>query len=148
LFVFPLMLGMAVGRIGCFLTGLDDHTYGVATRLPWGVDFGDGVRRHPTQLYDIVFLIVLAVVVWIRSRSAWENGRMFRWLMLAYLAWRLGVEFIKPREIVIVNLSAIQIASLVGGVVLATLLCRKSAVDSRQTLVDPVSHEVGRCETR
>jgi phosphatidylglycerol---prolipoprotein diacylglyceryl transferase len=42
LFVFPLIAGIAVGRVGCFLEGLPDHTYGIATNLPWGVDFGDG----------------------------------------------------------------------------------------------------------
>lgn len=131
LFVFPLILGMAVGRIGCFLTGLDDHTYGVATRLPWGVDFGDGVRRHPTQLYDIVFLMLLAVALGVRSRRGWENGRMFRWFMLAYLAWRFSVEFIKPREIVVAGLSAIQIASLVGAVVCAGLLWKRRGVGER-----------------
>ena len=68
LFVFPLIIGMAVGRIGCFLTGLEDHTYGVATSLPWGVDFGDGVLRHPTQLYDIVVLFLIAGVLLIRRR--------------------------------------------------------------------------------
>ena len=144
LFVFPLMLGMAVGRVGCFLTGLDDHTYGVGTRLPWGVDFGDGVRRHPTQLYDIVFLMVLAAVLWVRSRRGWESGRMFRWFMLGYLGWRFLVEFIKPREIVMVNLSGIQIASLTGAVVLATLLWRKPRFDSRAAPGDPVLDEVGR----
>ena len=57
-FVFPLIFGMSVGRIGCFLTGLPDHTYGNHTSLPWAVNFGDG-PRHPTQLYDIVFLCLL-----------------------------------------------------------------------------------------
>jgi phosphatidylglycerol:prolipoprotein diacylglycerol transferase len=61
-FVFPLITGMAIGRIGCFLTGLDDHTYGIATALPWGVDFGDGIRRHPTQLYDIIFLAIFGIM--------------------------------------------------------------------------------------
>src|SRR5262249_18208835 len=41
LFAIPICIGIAVGRFGCFLTGLSDHTYGNATRLPWGVDFGD-----------------------------------------------------------------------------------------------------------
>jgi len=50
LFAIPLCLGIAIGRIGCFTAGLADDTYGTATTLPWGVDFGDGVRRHPTQL--------------------------------------------------------------------------------------------------
>ncbi len=59
LYAIPLAFGIAIGRIGCFLTGLADNTYGVATGLPWGVDFGDGIRRHPTQLYEIVFLLAL-----------------------------------------------------------------------------------------
>jgi phosphatidylglycerol:prolipoprotein diacylglycerol transferase len=122
LFVFPLIFGMAVGRIGCFLTGLEDHTYGVATSLPWGVDFGDGVLRHPTQLYDIVVLFLIAIIFQIRRRRPWTNGRMFRWFMLAYLAWRFAVEFIKPRDTLVMNLSAIQIASLTGAIVCAALL--------------------------
>ncbi|MDQ3440539.1 MAG: prolipoprotein diacylglyceryl transferase, partial [Planctomycetota bacterium] len=28
-YAFPLILGMSLGRVGCFLTGLTDHTYGV-----------------------------------------------------------------------------------------------------------------------
>src|SRR4051812_31082775 len=48
IFVFPLILGIAIGRIGCFLPGLPAHPCGVHSRLPWAVDFGDG-PRHPTQ---------------------------------------------------------------------------------------------------
>ena len=55
-FVLPLAIGMAIGRLGCFFAGLADHTYGNPTSLPWGVDFGDGIPRHPTQLYEIVFI--------------------------------------------------------------------------------------------
>ena len=43
-FVAPLATGIAVGRLGCFFAGLPDYTYGTPTSLPWGVDFGDGVR--------------------------------------------------------------------------------------------------------
>ncbi|GAB3041788.1 prolipoprotein diacylglyceryl transferase [Oleiagrimonas citrea] len=95
-FVLPLTVGMCIGRIGCFLGGLGDHTYGIATTLPWGVDFGDGIARHPTQLYEIVFL--LAQYAWIRAR--WHRftlpGDRFRAFMIGYLAFRLLVEFIKP----------------------------------------------------
>jgi prolipoprotein diacylglyceryltransferase len=125
LFVFPLIVGMSIGRVGCFLTGLSDHTCGVATWLPWGVDFGDGIRRHPTQLYDIVVLMVMGVIfLWRRRR--WGEGRMFRWFMLGYLSWRFLVEFIKPREIRLagLNLSAIQIASVAGALISAWLLLR------------------------
>jgi hypothetical protein len=53
-FVAPLAAGIAVGRWGCFLAGLPDYTYGTPTMLPWGVDFGDGIPRHPVQLYESV----------------------------------------------------------------------------------------------
>jgi prolipoprotein diacylglyceryltransferase len=69
-FVIPLCLGIAIGRIGCFLTGLPDHTYGVATSLPWGVDFGDGIARHPTQLYESIFALLLgAMLLWWLKRG-------------------------------------------------------------------------------
>jgi phosphatidylglycerol:prolipoprotein diacylglycerol transferase len=42
LFALPLCAGIAIGRVGCFLTGLEDHTVGAHTTLPWGVDVGDG----------------------------------------------------------------------------------------------------------
>lgn len=59
LYAIPLALGIAIGRIGCFLTGLADNTYGTPTTLPWAVNFGDGIPRHPTQLYEILFLLIL-----------------------------------------------------------------------------------------
>lgn len=59
LYAIPLALGIAIGRIGCFLTGLSDNTYGTPTNLPWAINFGDGVPRHPTQLYEIAFLLFL-----------------------------------------------------------------------------------------
>src|SRR5207244_3468250 len=51
-FALPFAVGVAVGRIGCCLSGLEDFTYGTPTTLPWGHDFGDGVLRHPVQLYE------------------------------------------------------------------------------------------------
>jgi len=59
LYAIPLALGIAIGRIGCFLTGLSDNTYGAASNLPWAINFGDGIPRHPTQLYEAIFLLIL-----------------------------------------------------------------------------------------
>ena len=49
-FVPAILAGILVGRIGCFLAGLHDGTYGVPTNLRWGIDLGDGIRRHPAPL--------------------------------------------------------------------------------------------------
>lgn len=123
-FVFPLILGIAIGRIGCFLAGLADHTHGIATTLPCGVDFGDGISRHPTQLYEIAFVLVLGIVLALTPHgSRQRSGDRFRWFMLGYLLFRFLVEFIKPRDIIpLVGLSAIQIASLAGAAVAAAQL--------------------------
>lgn len=112
LFVLPLCAGMAIGRVGCFLAGLDDHTHGVATSLPWGVDFGDGVRRHPTQLYEIAVLGLLAF--WTSRRTPAREGDLFKGFLLAYLAWRLAIELLKPEPRPYLGLSAIQVAALAG----------------------------------
>jgi prolipoprotein diacylglyceryltransferase len=114
-FVWPLALGTAIGRIGCFLTGLSDHTYGLATTLPWGVNFGDGLARHPTQLYESLFVLLLATVVWLAGRNRpWPPGARFRLYFAGYFVFRFFVEFIKPRETPLFGLSAIQFASLAG----------------------------------
>ena len=123
LFVFPLIAGIAIGRVGCFLTGLPDHTYGNHTALPWAVDFGDG-PRHPTQLYEIGFLVVLGIALAIRGRRAYWNGELFRLFILGYLAFRFAVEFIKPSYKPWLGLSAIQIACAVGVIVTLRLLMR------------------------
>jgi phosphatidylglycerol---prolipoprotein diacylglyceryl transferase len=64
LYSIPLALGIAIGRIGCFLTGLSDNTYGIPTTLPWAVNFGDNIPRHPTQLYEIAFLLALIPILY------------------------------------------------------------------------------------
>ena len=111
LLVFPLVAGIAIGRIGCFLSGLTDRTYGLATGLPWGVDFGDGVARHPTQLYEIAFLAAFAVVLVTASRRPSVVGDQFKLFMVGYLGFRFLVDFIKPAAR-IGGLSTIQWASL------------------------------------
>jgi phosphatidylglycerol---prolipoprotein diacylglyceryl transferase len=111
LFAIPLAIGIAIGRIGCFLSGLEDGTYGVATRLPWGVDFGDRIARHPTQLYEIVFLAALAWLIVAFRRRLPDAGDSFKFFMIGYMAFRLGVDFIKPGAR-IGGLSVIQWACL------------------------------------
>ena len=95
-FVWPLIVGMAIGRIGCFLSGIDDHTAGNPTALPWAVDFGDGVPRHPTQLYEVVFLGVLAALLAWHGDRLPDTGDRFRAFMIGYLVYRLLVESIRP----------------------------------------------------
>ena len=111
LLVLPLLAGIAIGRIGCFLSGLADRTYGVATDLPWGVDFGDGVARHPTQLYEIAFLVALGAALVGSVRRLTVVGDRFKLFMISYLLFRFAVDFIKP-AVRIGGSSTIQWAAL------------------------------------
>jgi prolipoprotein diacylglyceryltransferase len=104
---------MAIGRIGCLLAGLADDTYGKPTSLPWGVEFGDGVARHPTQAYEIAFLVALGFVLRLISKRPHANGVLFRVFIAAYLGWRLLIDFLKPQPL-IVGLNAIQWACCAG----------------------------------
>jgi len=95
LFALPLCVGIAVGRVGCLVAGLADDTYGKPTALPWAVDLGDGIGRHPVQVYEILFLALLGLVV--TAKAKLPEGARFRIFLGSYLAWRVVVDFLKPQ---------------------------------------------------
>lgn len=117
-FVAPLIIGISIGRVGCFLAGLPDGTYGTETRWFTGVNFGDGIPRHPTQLYEIGFLLLFGCVLWLLSKSKFRRlavpGTYFQLFMTGYLVFRLAVEFIKPTPHIYFGLSNIQLACAMG----------------------------------
>lgn len=127
----PILLGMSIGRIGCFMTGLDDHTYGTPTSWITGIDFGDGIPRHPTQLYEIVFLLALGGMLlrWKRQiihihsdMKRIPNGATFQIFMTGYLTFRFVIDFIKPTPHPFLGLNNIQVACLAGLIYYSMLL--------------------------
>ena len=98
IFVPAFAMSVTVGRWGCFLSGLEDQTYGTPTALPWGHDFGDGVLRHPVQIYESLtlgaFLLVALIMIGRRLRFFMTNG--FYLLVLTYGLQRFLWEFLKP----------------------------------------------------
>ena len=107
LFAIPLAAGIAIGRVGCFLSGLGDDTYGVETSMAWGVDFGDGIHRHPTQLYEIAWLVLLAAWLSLLSRRRHREGDLFKTFMVGYFGFRLLIDFLKPGA-ALAGMTAIQ----------------------------------------
>ncbi|MFN0216236.1 MAG: prolipoprotein diacylglyceryl transferase [Saprospiraceae bacterium] len=123
LMTYPLLFGLAVGRIGCHLAGLTDGTHGSPSSLPWALDFGDGVPRHPVNLYEVVFLFGLAFFIFQKEKRvahlegvphALPNGMLFKIFMVGYLLWRFSVEFIKPVWMLPIGISPIQLTALAG----------------------------------
>lgn len=98
IFVPAFATSVIVGRWGCYLSGLEDQTHGVETALPWGHDFGDGMLRHPVQLYEsfaMAAFLGFALVMLARRQSFFmANG--FYLLVGFYGAQRFVWEFLKP----------------------------------------------------
>ena len=99
-FAPSLAIGIAIGRIGCFLAGLEDYTYGIETTLPWGVDFGDGRLRHPVQLYESIAMFGFFLYAWQCYRR--NIGRFERTIFYQFILWyalqRFIWELLKPYE--------------------------------------------------
>ena len=111
-------LGIAVGRIGCFLT----EQPGTPTSLPWGFvpsasvvhripncpQCAPGVALHPSFLYEIVFLLGLFVVLlWLRPRVH-VPGELFKIFLASYAVFRFAVEFVRGNEVVALGMTRSQ----------------------------------------
>ena len=115
LITYPLIGGLMVGRLGCHLAGLSDGTHGLPSALPWAIDFGDGVPRHPVNLYEVLFLALLAMSIVLLERSAaLSDGARFKIFLIGYLLWRFFAEWLKPVYFFPFGLSTIQLACLAG----------------------------------
>lgn len=115
LMTYPIVLGLIIGRIGCFCEGLSDGVIGSQTNLFTGIDFGDGIYRHPLPLYEIAFLCMLWIFIkWFETKYKLANGARFKLFMICYLLFRFVIEFIKDNAFTIGFLSTIQITTLVG----------------------------------
>lgn len=128
IFVPGFSTSVVIGRWGCFLSGLHDHTHGVATTVPWGHDFGDGILRHPVQLYEsasmAVFLAYALVMLARRDAFFMRNG--FYLMVLWYATQRFAWEFFKPYATVLGPLNVFHLICL-GLVCYAVAMLRPAA---------------------
>ncbi|WP_303316671.1 prolipoprotein diacylglyceryl transferase family protein [Flavivirga abyssicola] len=114
LFVFPIILGIFIGRIGCFLSGINEFTYGIETTSIFGMNLGDAQLRHPIALYELIFLILLFFSLnRIKNKTTLKNGDLFKWFMILYFAFRFFIELLKPNVFYFFGLSTIQILCLI-----------------------------------
>jgi len=106
----PLAAAIGVGRLACFSAGC---CYGTVTSLPWGVDFGDGQTRHPTQLYESAFHLLAAVVLYQFQRRNMFRGQLVKIYFVSYFVFRFLTEFIRPEAALWLGLTGYQWAVLV-----------------------------------
>jgi prolipoprotein diacylglyceryl transferase len=120
LFAPAVALGMAVGRVGCFLS----EQVGTPTTLPWGLRLGDatlaqipncpycapGVALHPSFIYEILFhLAMFALLIsYLRPRVTVE-GDLFKIYLLAYAVFRFLVEVVRGNLVIWHGLTGSQL---------------------------------------
>jgi phosphatidylglycerol:prolipoprotein diacylglycerol transferase len=124
-----VMLGQAIGRWGCQLSG--DGDWGMETTLPWGMrypyavvgwDKPPGVFVHPTPIYESLAYFGIFAWLWSRRDRGWPEGAIFGWYLLLSGAARFAIEFVRINPRVALGLSSAQLTSLalmvVGSVIL------------------------------
>lgn len=115
-----IILGYAIGRIGCFLVGDD---YGIPTNLPWGISFPNGLPPttydvfeyrypwidlsnftpgllsvHPTQIYETFICTLIFIFLWkSRTKIKHQGSLFFTYLILAG-SERFIIEFLRTNE--------------------------------------------------
>lgn len=129
-----LILGYAIGRIGCLLVGDD---YGLPTHLPWGIEFPNGLPPstysvfqtyypwvnlndfepgvlsvHPTPIYEAIIGGLIFYYLYQKRISVSTVGSLFfTYLILAGLE-RFIVEFLRVNEKYFIGMSGAQLISL------------------------------------
>ncbi len=110
----PLMIGYAIGRVGCQLSG--DGDYGRAWDGPWAMAYPDATVPtdtpvHPTPVYETLFMGLAALVLW-RLRDRFRPGILFAIYLMVAGFERFMVEFVRRNEDVALGLTQAQLLSV------------------------------------
>ena len=115
-----IILGYAIGRIGCFLVGDD---YGIPSKIPWAISFPDGLPPttyesfqyrypwidissfepgllsvHPTQLYEFLICLTLFFYLWNKRKNITVHGSLFFTYLICAGSERFIIEFLRTNE--------------------------------------------------
>ena len=129
-----LMLGYAIGRVGCLLVGDD---YGKPTPLPWGISFPDGLPPstyrvfqtyypwinlegfdpgvltvHPTQIYETILGLGIFYFLYQKRKTVTVAGSLFFTYLIFAGSERFVIEFFRVNTKYLFGLSGSQLISI------------------------------------
>jgi phosphatidylglycerol---prolipoprotein diacylglyceryl transferase len=112
-----IILGQAIGRVGCTLNGC---CYGLETNEPYAVIYTNpnsyapkGIPVIPTQIFEIGYdLILFGVLLAVRGKLKAE-GSLFLLYFALYGAWRFGIEYIREGTPFLLGMHQAQFIGLV-----------------------------------
>ena len=125
-----IVLAQAVGRLGCTMNGC---CYGIETSLPWGVIYTNpdslgplGVAVHPTQIYELIYnLILFGVLLKLRGRFK-PDGSLFLIYLALYALWRLGIDFLRAGNPFLFELHQAQVVAIIVLAITVSLLAYRT----------------------
>jgi len=129
--VLALPVPMILAKVACFVNGC---CYGAVSGLPWAVIFPEGgtertapagVPLHPTQLYEILVLVVIAVVFMTLDQKRWR-GTLLAWFVMLYGFGRPLAEFFRAPE---------KLNAIIGPLTLSQVICLSAAFISGIALI-------------
>lgn len=124
-FAFALPVGLIIGRIGCFFGGC---CFGTITSVPWAVTYPANSHAynihlakglidpgaltslpvHPTQLYEIVFSLVIVLILLIYRKRLKREGSIFCMFIAFYCGFRFFEEFVREGGSFVLGLKNVQ----------------------------------------
>lgn len=111
-FAVPVAVAVGIGRLACFAGGC---CFGTPTNSTWGVVFPhiDQLRRHPTQIYEAIFHLTMAMILWTLFRANALRGQLIKLYFLTYFGYRFITEFIRPEARILFGLTGYQWAAVI-----------------------------------
>ncbi|HJX13585.1 MAG TPA: prolipoprotein diacylglyceryl transferase [Dehalococcoidales bacterium] len=125
-----IILAQAIGRVGCTFNGC---CYGLETDIFCAIVYTDpasngpvGIPVHPTQIYEIIYnLIVFVVLLLLRGRFR-PDGSLFLIYLTLYSLWRFGIDFIREGTPFLFGLHEAQVISIIVLVIAVTRLALRT----------------------
>ena len=111
-----IVLAQAIGRVGCLLNGC---CYGGETDIWCGITYTNpeseapvGVTVHPTQVYEIIFLLLAFIPLYLLRNRLKPDGSLFLVYLTLYSAWRVGIGFLRDVEPFLFGLQQAQVLGI------------------------------------
>jgi phosphatidylglycerol:prolipoprotein diacylglycerol transferase len=125
-----IILAQAIGRVGCTINGC---CYGIEASLPWCVVYSHpdsfaplGIPVHPTQIYEIIaLLIIFGVLLKLKGRVR-PDGSLFLVYLGLYSLWRVGIDFIREGTPFLFGLHQAQVIGIVVLAITVSLLAYRT----------------------
>lgn len=102
-----VILGQAIGRVGCDVFGVP-----MSRNWPWSV-MVNGELLHPAQLYEVALNYILFLLIWRKRKTAKFDGELFFIYIIGFALNRFIVEFFRTNPQGLGPLSIAHVLSLV-----------------------------------